>query len=136
MEAMATGLKLKRRPARKPIPMTAIPAFATACCRASGVTSFLLDVPAGQGRAQLLRSRQGREDEFAVDHDCRQRQHAVLDGAVHLLQHVDFAPFQFGDHRFGGGLQPVSRGSASTAARSMEQLYFHISMPRYGYLLQ
>src|SRR5512139_2978797 len=115
MDARATGLKLNRRPARKLNPMAAIPAFATACCSASGVTSFLLSASASQGRAQLLRRRQGREREFAVDYDRRQGEHAVIYGVVHLVEHIDFAPFKTRDGRLGGRLQVLSGSRASTA---------------------
>src|SRR5260370_5542199 len=135
MEAMATGLKLKRSPARKPIPMAAIPAFATACCRTSGVTSFPFGVSADQGRAQLLRRRQGGKHEFAIDYDCRQGQHAVLDRVVHFIEHIDFAPFQCGDRLFRGSLQALVRARAATVAWSMDQLDFHRSVRPSGYLL-
>src|SRR6266436_2631196 len=94
MAAIATGLKLKASPARKPIPAAAKPACSTAWRNASGSTSRRPCCSAHQGLVQLLHRRQGAEHEFSVDGDRRQSQHTEFDRIIQLVKHVQFAPLE------------------------------------------
>src|SRR3546814_10571742 len=86
MAAIATGLKLKTKPARKLVTTAAGPACSKA--KRSESTSTLIHFLAAFGKRckELPSGGQRGEAQLAVDGDRRQRQNAQLHGVVQLLR--------------------------------------------------
>src|SRR3546814_3088593 len=86
MAAIATGLKLKTKPARKLVTTAAGPACSKA--KRSESTSTLIHFLAAFGKRckELPSGGQRGEDQLAVDGDRRQRQNAQLHGVVQLIE--------------------------------------------------